>query len=78
MAKKKKARIVQMPLSPKQYIKTQARQLPIHECLITYDWEDSGMVDVLIARKHKNGKVTCGFYLVDLLCLGVKDTFFVF
>ncbi|MFQ5770096.1 MAG: hypothetical protein ACE5HX_06145, partial [bacterium] len=78
MAKKKKARIVQMPLSPKQYIKTKARQLPIHECLITYDWEDSGMVDVLIARRHKNGKVTCGFYLVDLLCLGVKDTFFVF
>ncbi|MFQ5864218.1 MAG: hypothetical protein ACE5IW_03210, partial [bacterium] len=40
MAKKKKSKGGQAPLSPKQYIKTKARLLPIYECLITEDWEE--------------------------------------
>lgn len=29
-------------------------------------------------RKHVNGNITLGVYLVDLLCLGVKDTWYMF
>ncbi|NIR49957.1 hypothetical protein GWO43_15775 [candidate division KSB1 bacterium] len=82
MAKKKKKRKrapqSSSSLSPKKYVMTKARQLPIHECLITQDWEEVGVASILITRKHKNDKITFGLYLVDLLCLGVKDTFFEF
>ena len=29
-------------------------------------------------RRHVNGNVTVGLYLVDLRCLGIKDTFYAF
>ncbi len=72
MSKKRKAPQNQQ-LSPEKYIKTQARKLPIHECLINKDWKENGMCNILISRKHKNGNLTSGVYLVDLYCLGVKD-----
>ena len=80
MAKKRKktGKVVQMHQSPENYIRTRARNLPIHECLITEEWEKAGMASVLIARKHSNGNITLGFYLVDIYCLGVKDTFYQF
>ncbi len=67
-----------MHQSPENYIRTRARNLPLHECLITEKWEEAGMASVLIARKHSNGNITLGFYLVDTYCLGVKDTFYQF
>ncbi len=65
-------------LSPKKYIETQARKLPIHKCLINPDWEETQMVSVVVMRRHVNSNITLGFYLVDLLCLGIKDTFYKF
>lgn len=76
--KKKKAKIVNLPLSPKQYIKTKARQLPIYECLITEQWKEAAIANIIVSRQHKNGNMTIGVYLVDLLCLGVKDTLWMF
>ncbi|MGI8806844.1 MAG: helix-turn-helix domain-containing protein [Acidimicrobiales bacterium] len=46
------------------------------------DWSDAatpdgvgnGLVTVLVARNHRPGKVAVGVYLVDVFCLGVKDT----
>ncbi len=80
MAKKKKKRgkVIQMPLSPENYILNRARNLPIYECLITENWQEAGMANILIARKHTNGHITCGLYLIDILCLGIKDTFYQF
>lgn len=76
--KKKKKKAGGPKLSPKQYIKTKARVLPIHECLINADWSTSGIANVILARKHKGGNITWASYLVDILCLGVKETFYAF
>ena len=78
MSKKKKQGGQPTQLSPKKYILTRARTLPIYKCLITKDWETAGMATVVVMRKHVNNHITAGFYLVDLLSLGVKDTHFEF
>lgn len=65
-------------LSPEKYITTKARSLPIYKCYVTSNWEESQVVTVVVMRQHVNGNVTAGMYLVDLLCLGVKDTFYAF
>ena len=81
MSKKKKGKVVQLRInqpSPENYIKTQARNLPIAECLISDDWEDAGICNILVSRSHKNGNFTVGVYLVDLYCLGVKDAWYQF
>ena len=60
--------------SPKKYILTRARSLPVHQCYITEGWQESGNATIVVARRHTNGHFTIGTYLVDLYCLGVKDT----
>jgi len=77
MAKRKKGKVIQM-LSPKKYIKQKARNLPIHECWINNDWQESGIGNVFVTRKHSNGNLTVGIYLIDIKCLGVKDTHYLF
>ena len=77
MAKKKKGKVVQM-LSPANYIRQKARNLPIYECRVNNDWEESGLAHITVARKHTNGNITMGVYLVDLKLLGVKDAFYKF
>ncbi|RLD61028.1 MAG: hypothetical protein DRJ05_03475, partial [Bacteroidetes bacterium] len=72
--KKNKGKVINMPLSPINYIRQKAKKLPIYECLINPDWLEGGLATVYIARQHTNGNITFGSYLVDLLCLGVKDT----
>src|SRR5579864_431972 len=54
-----------------------ARSFPIIECWISEGWQGggSGLVEILLARQQPNGKICCGSYLIDQLCLGVKDTF---
>lgn len=61
------------PLSPENYIRQKARSLPIFECHINRDWQNRGLANIIVARIHKTGHITLGIYLVDLLCLGVKD-----
>lgn len=65
-------------ISPKKYIETKARNLPVHKCLITKSWEADSMASIIVMRRHVTGNVTLGYYLIDLLCLGVKDTFYQF
>ncbi|HQO49946.1 MAG TPA: hypothetical protein PK939_05930 [Bacteroidales bacterium] len=77
MAKKTNAKVVPL-LSPENYIKQKARTLPIHECWINEAWDKRKMANILVARRHTNGHFTVGMYLVDLLCLGVKDAFYQF
>lgn len=61
--------------SPKAIIR-RARSYPIVECQISADWQsDMGLVQVLIARQQPDGDLCFGSYLVDKLCLGVKDTY---
>lgn len=75
MSKKKKAKVVALKpvqLSAEKYIKTQARLLPIAECIINNEWETAGIANILVARKHKNGNLTIGLFLVDMYCLGLR------
>jgi hypothetical protein len=72
MAKKKQSKVVQM-LSPENYIRQKARTLPVYKCFVNSNWQESGMANVLVARRHTNSNLTFGTYLVDLKCLGVKD-----
>ena len=72
--KKKKTTQPQQPVNPENYIRQKSRKLPIDECFINNNWEESKICSVTITRKHATGNVTVCIYLVDLACLGVKDT----
>ena len=76
--RKQKSRIQNKALSPVAYMRKRARNLEVLECYVNDGWEESRMANVWVARKHTNGNITMAFYLVDLMCLGVKDTFFRF
>lgn len=65
-------------LSPENYIRQRARNLPIYRCYVNSNWEENGMAQVLISRKHAGNTITFGIYLVDLFCLGLKDTLYQF
>lgn len=65
-------------LTPENYIRKKARSLPVYKCFVNNDWRDSDIANVWVSRQHINGNITAGFFLVDLLCLGVKNSFFLF
>lgn len=74
----KKQKQVPRILSPENYIRQRARNLPLFQCLVNEGWEEEGLVYATIARKHINGNITFCAYLVDLKCLGIKDTMYFF
>jgi hypothetical protein len=76
--KKKKANSQPQILSPENYIRQKSRNLSIGKCYITEGWQEDKMAQIIIVREHVTGNVTVCFYLVDLGCLGVKDTMFKF
>lgn len=78
MGKNKGKKVIQLPTSPENYIRTRARLLPIGKCYINEGWAESGFASIVVSRNHINGNFTFAVYLVDLYCLGVKDTFYDF
>ena len=76
MAKKKQKKQGQQFLSPEQYIKQKARTLEIGTCYVSDDIEKAGEGHVIVSRKHTGGRVSVAVYLVDIWCVGVKDTFY--
>jgi hypothetical protein len=77
--KNKKKAQPQQQMSPYKYVTSgRARQLPIYECWIAPDWKEAGISVITVARKHSTGNVTMGSYLMDVLCLGLKDTTVIF
>lgn len=74
MGKKKQNKQTQQPLSPTKFLKERARLVPIDKCYIGSDLENGTEGTVLVVRKHTGDKYTLGVFLVDKLCLGVKDT----
>lgn len=52
----------------------QSRSYPIHECLINPNWKEIGHARITISRKMSNNNLAFGVYLIDLFCLGLKDT----
>ena len=65
-------------LSPKKYIQTKARSLPIYKCFVNENWQVTKLATVFVCRQHTTGHITWGNYLIDLLCLGVKDSWYNF
>lgn len=64
----------QKSLSPERYMREKVRNLPIGKCYIAPpDWQESGMVHVVITRVRPNGNLVMASFLVDTFCLGVKD-----
>jgi hypothetical protein len=49
---------------------------PVHQCLMPERLFELGIGHVIVARKSSAGKLGTGFFLLDVFCLGVKDTFF--
>jgi hypothetical protein len=60
-------------ISPRKYFETRLRKLPIYKCRVNEDWQREKMAQVVVLRKHVNGNISGANFLVDLLCLGVKD-----
>ena len=54
----------------------QSRNYSIYERLINPNWREMGQARIIISRKMPNNNLTVGVYLVDLYCLGLKDTFY--
>ena len=77
MAKKNTGKVTAQ-LSPENYIRTRSRTLPIFECWINSNWQESKMASIVIVRQHTNSNLTYCYYLVDLMCLGVKYSQFEF
>ena len=61
-------------LSLKQKIR-QARRYPIHECLINPSWQEQGLATILVSRRQPDDQLAFGVFLVDVFCLGLKNTF---
>ena len=76
--KSKKTSNTSTNLSPANYIRLKSRDLPIIKCLISDDWKEAKICNLYVIRQHANGNVTFCAYLVDLACLGVKNTFYQF
>ncbi|MBR5982564.1 MAG: DUF1186 domain-containing protein [Bacteroidales bacterium] len=76
MAKKKNKGNGQQFLSADQYIRQKARTLKIGKCYISNEIEQCGEGDIIVTREHTGGKISMGIYLVDIFCLGVKDSFY--
>ena len=63
-------------LSPEKYLQQRARLLPIDKCYINDNADEAGMAHIIVTRRHTGGRISFGVYLVDMLCLGVKDTYY--
>lgn len=63
-------------LSPQAIIR-RSRTFPLLECLISASWQqdEPGLVEILLARQQPDGDICFGVYLVDKYCLGLKNTF---
>ena len=53
-----------------------ASQSPMHECLMPAGLFEDGIGHVIVSRTLPSGQIAAAFFLIDVFCLGVKDTFF--
>jgi hypothetical protein len=76
--KKNKNIVLLSPIGPTKYIQQFGRKLELDVCLVNSGWEESGIVNIFVVRRKQSGKIVLGNYLVDIFCLGLKDTFYKF
>lgn len=61
--------------SHKVFLIKNAKNYPLYECLINDRWQDKGLAHILVSRKQPNNQLIFGVFLVDMYCLGLKNTF---
>jgi len=47
----------------------------VYECCINPSWKEIGLANILLAREKPDGSIIFAAYLVDIFCLGLKNTF---
>ena len=67
-----------IPTSVEAQIRTRARNLPVHKCYVNKNWQKTLMANITVIRKHTNGNITTGRFLVDLKLRGVRDCLYKF
>ncbi len=60
--------------SPRSLIQ-KSTEYPVYECRINEDWQEKGLATIFVLRQLPNLKYIFGTYLVDILCMGLKNTF---
>ncbi len=65
-------------IPPEEFIRTKAEFLPMGKCLINPDYDETGTAQIVVERIHPGREITVGVYIIDLLCEGIIDTFFLF
>jgi hypothetical protein len=73
---KKSDKQQQGPISPKAYIRQAGRKLALEAVYVNRNWREGGIANFIVVRRKPNGFLVGGIYLVDLYCLGLKNTFF--
>jgi len=53
-----------------------AANAPIHECLVPANLFERGIGNLVFSRSLPGGRMALAMFLLDVFCLGVKDTFF--
>lgn len=53
-------------------------KFPIYECKILENWETEGMTNLFVVREVTKNTYVLVSYLIDLWCLGLKDSFMKF
>lgn len=61
--------------TPEYYIE-HAHEYPINGCWIDRLWKEHQLARVVVARQQSAESVLMGIFLVDPLCLGVKNAFY--
>ena len=72
--KRKKANQPTRSFNLKKYIMSSARKLPLVGVYLMEDIFETGLGNIFVIREMANGKMVMGGYLVDVFCLGIKDT----
>jgi hypothetical protein len=74
---KNKGKAVQKsPLGPTKYVQQYGRSLQLDKCYLNVGWKSQGMASIFVVRRKQSGKIIFGSYLIDIFCLGLKDTYF--
>ncbi len=75
---KKRKKAAEPISSPVNFFKTRARSIPLHKCFISDNWQKTRLPTVVVSRRHLTGNVSACLYMVDLNCLGVVSTMYIF
>ncbi|OQY02522.1 MAG: hypothetical protein B6I20_06830 [Bacteroidetes bacterium 4572_117] len=65
-------------MSPEKYIIQKGRDLEFHECVINDNWSKSGLAIITVCKKMPSGNLVACLYLLDIYCLGLKNTLYNF